>query len=310
MHRYHRTPLRVLLLLALAGATALSATARADDFATTVVDYVPGAGIGTDWLSGEPDSDPATALGRPTVDTTGDNWFVPESTPMPVVPPGTAWRAFEIVTVGTGGHLILGFDHPVWNNPDNPFGLDLIVFGNAFQGVSGDGWANGDPAASTMTNLYFDNPGLVSVSQNGTDWFTFANGPFSDTFAPTMGRTYDPANPDPALGAWNAWWGAPTDPTLPLDPALDPGDLAGLTVAEAALLYGGSAGGTGFDIGLFGLDWIQYLRIGAIAGPTQIDAVADVRSLGAPDGGVPEPGTALLLGTASAVLLGLRRRRA
>ncbi len=308
MHRNHRTPRHAFLLLVLA--LALTAAAHADDFAAEVEAYVPGSGVSSDWLSGDPYSNPATALGRPTVDTTGDNWFVPESTPMPVVPPATAWRAFEIVTVGTGGHLTVRFDHPVWDNPDNPFGLDLIVFGNAFQGVSGEGWMNGDPAASTLTAQLYGSPGLVSVSRDGAEWFSFAGGPYSDTFAPTIGRLYDPANPDPALGTWNAWWGAPTDPTLPLDPALGPGDLAGLTVAEAALLYGGSAGGTGFDIGAFGLDWIRYVRVEAIDGPTQIDAFADVRSLGAPDGAVPEPGTMLLLGTGCAGLLGLRRRRA
>ena len=33
--------------------------------------------------------------------------------------------------IGTGGSLTLQFNTPIQNNPNNPFGLDFIIFGHA-----------------------------------------------------------------------------------------------------------------------------------------------------------------------------------
>ena len=47
--------------------------------------------------------------------------------------------------------------------------------------------------------------------------------------------------------------------------------------------FSGSAGGTGFDIGVFGLDWIKYVRIEDDPNSgvtTEIDAIADVGCCG------------------------------
>jgi hypothetical protein len=274
-----------LALLAALGVVVVGAADRLyanppSPFAVEVVEYVPGTGVGSDWISGDPYDNPATALGRPTVDTTGDDWFIPVDEPVPVVPVYPPFRAFEVVTIGYDGYLVLAFDHAVRNDPDNPYGLDFIIFGCASLTLSdNEFWTNDNPNDVIIdgTNL-FSEPGLVSVSQDGLTWYTYAEGPYADDFAPTLGRLYDPNNPDPSLGEWNEWWGAPTDPTLPLDPDINVDALAGLTVAQAAQLYDGSAGGTAFDIGVFGLDWIQYVRIenADLGGTPEIDAVVDV----------------------------------
>jgi len=39
-----------------------------------------------------------------------------------------------LVSLGQGGHIILGFDEPVTDDPLNPEGFDFIVFGNAIDG--------------------------------------------------------------------------------------------------------------------------------------------------------------------------------
>lgn len=270
---------------------AISAVAQADmddpnAYATEVVSYTPGTGITIDWISGLPFDDPNTALGRPTIDTTGDGWYIPLLNPVPVVIAAPAFRSFELTSVGTGGELVLKFNRPVTDDPSNPYGVDLIVFGNAFRQVGGgQGWTNGDPDLVTPNGPIVVEPGLVSVAQdpNGP-WYTFADGPYADEFPPTLGRLIvdDPNDADPNLGTWNDWWGGPTDPTRPLDPN-DPNmtasGLSGKTVGEVARLYNGSAGGTGFDIGSLGLAWIQYVRIQddpATNSSTEIDAVADV----------------------------------
>ncbi|MHC4737525.1 MAG: dockerin type I domain-containing protein [Planctomycetota bacterium] len=235
-----------------------------NDFAIEVIDYNEGTGADIDWIDGTAFDNPGNALGRPTIDTTGDNWNIPVPVNVPLV----------IV-------LILKFNHPVRDDEQNEYGIDFIVFGNAQQNC-GRYWTNGNPEDFVVDgSSLIAEAGLVSVSQDGVNWYRYDNGPYADTFAPTLGRVYDPNNPDTSIGQWNYWWGGPTEPTLPLDPMLTAVDLAGMTVAETAQAYGCSAGGGGFDLAESGMDWIEYVRIEGNENVTpEIDAVADVACCG------------------------------
>ncbi len=278
----------------------------ANDFATEAIDYLP-SGMMNDWLNGLAFDDPTAALGRPTVDTTGDDWSIPVDTAAPVVPVYPAFRQFETVFLGEGGSITLAFNHPVRDDEHNPYGVDFIVFGNAPQAVaSGQTWDNGDPAEVVVAGSDSSEPGIVSVSQDGIVWYSFTtdpnfmagddnfikrpadaeDGPFCDGFAPTLGRVYDPCHVDAALGGWNHWWAEPTNPTLPVDPNLSFAALAGRSVARVAQTYGDSAGGTGYDLAKLDLPvdpntqmkWFQYVRIDDApgGGAPEIDAVSDV----------------------------------
>jgi len=257
----------------------------ANDFATEVVEYIEGDSSERDYINGLPFNNPANALGRPTVDTTGDNWNVVwPYLPAPVVNVYPAFRSFELVTVGDGGRLIVKFNHPVRDDENNPYGIDFIVFGNAQQ-KSGTGlfWKNKDPTTFIVNSNEFigADEAIVSVSQDGINWYSYINGPYADSFAPTFGRIYDPVNPDPTLGSWNLWWGHPTDPTLPLNPAVTSRDFVGKSVAEISQMYGESAGGTGFDLSESGMEWIQYVKIEGRNGSTpEVDAISDVSCCG------------------------------
>jgi hypothetical protein len=84
------------------------------------------------------------------------------------------------------------------------------------------------------------------------------------------------------------------DACYPVDPSLSWASLRGLTLAEVAKRYNGSAGGTGFDIGKLNLPtnaqgrkWFRYVRISGMESDTpnddgdyftspEVDAVADV----------------------------------
>ena len=277
-----------------------------NDFATTWLAYEP-KGMIYDWITYLPFNDPNTALGRPTIDTSGDGWELPIETKVPVVPIYPAIRANELVHLGEGGHITLGFNHQVCDDVENPYGIDFIVFGNCFQMINGtESWSNGDPRSITVGPTGGIEPGIVSVSQDGNIWFSFTNdpnfmsndpnfikldiddqdGPFCDGFASTFGRVYDPCYADTSVGNWNLWWAEPTNPTLPLDPGLNYASFEGMSLARVSESYGDSAGGTGYDLNRLnlpvdpntGMKWFQYIRIDDALenGTTEIDAVADV----------------------------------
>ncbi len=292
------TTSRDIIILVLGGLAALAAApgaALGSDYATTVVGYAPGTGtMLKDYIYGIPFSEPAAALGRPTIDTTDDPFPGYESQMWPVLPVYAPFRiypdfvtgeaVYEIVSITKGGWLVLEFDHPVIDDPRNPAGIDFIVFGNAKLQLLGENkWANGDPTVSIISNtLASDEQGVVSVSQTGLpdDWYTFSQ-PRADSWAPTLGRVCRP--PSQPGGSW---WAEATDPTLPLNPALIPGGFNGQTVAQAASTYGYSAGGTAFDLSAVGLSWFRYVRIECPADSVfspEIDAVSDVRAFAFPD---------------------------
>ena len=245
------------------------------DFATEVVSYTEGTDVPWDWLNGDDFNDSSTALGRPTAMTTGDEDNIPETEAVPVVPVYPAFRAFEVVTIGNGGELVLKFNHRVADDENNPYGIDLIVFGNSPQSKqTPDWWRNGNPESFFVGNEVHAEPALVSVSQDGQTWYTFTGGPYADDFAATAGYDWDEDNDV---------WGEELNPTRPIDPALTPADFAGMSVAAMIDAYDGSAGGAGFDLAEVGLDWIQYVRVSDNSGSSdasEVDAVADVSGCG------------------------------
>lgn len=278
----------VMTLLGLA-MSALGLDYDSNDFAVDVVEYIEGNDVGNDWISGEPYNDANTALGRPTLETTGDGWLIPLDANVPVVPIYPAFRAFEIVTVGNGGYLTLKFNHRVADDENNPYGIDFIVFGDALQLTSGGQmWDNSNPEDFTVVGNILSEPGIAAVSQNGNDWYYFSSGPYADDFAPTASYEWDDVNDT---------WAQELDPTRPVDPNLTAFDMDGMTVAEMISAYDGSVGGTGFDLRWLeasdyaalavdpnsGRKWIQYVRIAddpASSATTEIDAIADVSCCG------------------------------
>ncbi len=240
----------------------------ANDFAIEVIDYVEGSGVGLH-------NDPNSAVGRPSLETGGKRY--PETEP--VVPVFQPWLANQVITIGDGGRLTVKFSHPLENDRNNPYGVDFIVFGNSFLVIAlvngnEQDWDFGNPEQTIVSGAVASEPGIVSVSQDGQTWYTFSDGPYADDFAPTAAYRWDDVNDV---------WGTELDPTRPLDPNLSAAEMDGMTVAEVIELYNGSAGGTGFDIGVFGFAWIQYVRIEDDPRSdvtTEIDAISDVTCCG------------------------------
>lgn len=268
------------LVRALAGLAACAAVADAasadSPFASSVVSFVQGTGAVAGF------GNPSVALGAPER-FTGEGLF-----PQAVTPFQPAYRPNEVVSLGVGGRLVLAFDHDVLDDPRNPFGVDLIVFGNAFFTDASFGFG-------VVAGLASEG-GTISVSEDGLQWFV-VKGLAADGLFPTLGYL--------DVGPFATTPGSmPSDFLRPIDPAISLGDCVGLPFDELVSMYGGSGGGAGIDIGALGLARIRYVRID---GPTvpgsspEIDAVADVAPAGLPgdldgDGSVGAPDLAILLG--------------
>lgn len=222
-----------------------------------------------------------------------------------------------ITTLNANQEIVVGFDHQVENDSNNPYGVDFLVFGNSF--YTGSGTVSDD----TNMNDYMFNYGstfegggwfenvLVSVSQGAVedgmdpddpttwDWYTYSDGPYGDNAYPTQAYLWDAENAE--------WTDTLSDFTKPVDPdAID--ELIGQTgvsAADAIAAYDGSGGGTGFDLDESGYDWIQYIKVEGTDDFSggEIDAFTDVAA-------VPVPAAVWLLGSGLLGLVGIRRKRA
>ncbi len=259
------TPFGFALALTLA-----AGIAQANPFADSVPigGYTPGLNVTPGY------DDPTRALGMPTL-TNGDPFG-------DVTPFNGAFLSDHLVQVGDGGELIVYFDTPVVDDPLNPFGIDLLVFGNSF-------FFQPDLFGDSAEDVFAD-PAQIAVSQDGVN-FVDVTTVFADSLFPTSGFLDTP-------GPFDLGGSVQSDFTKPVDPAID---WFGKTFAEIVALYDGSGGGTGVDLAETGLASIQYVRITSLGGVTaEIDAFADVAA-------APEPALAVLLGL-GALVLGLRRQ--
>lgn len=240
---------------------------NAEPWATFVDSYQPGTTAVDGFM------EPATGLGSPER-FTGEGVF-----PGAVTMFNPAFGTDEIVSIGEGGHLTVGFDEPVTDDPNNLHGVDLIIFGNTgFIDTSFPNGQLGDPAGVFGSGL-----ATVEVSADGTNFFPVAG--LADGLFPTQG--YLDATPFQSTPG-----NLESDFLKPMDPSLTLSDFDGLSYAEALALYDGSGGGTPIDISGSGLTSISYVRIsldddgnGGTSLHAEIDAFANV----------PEPNSAALV---------------
>lgn len=228
-----------------------TALAGESPFASDVVSYTVGTGAAAGFTN------PAVALGSPER-FTGEG-FQPQC----VTPFQPAFRPNEIVSLGVGGSLVLAFDHDVTDDPRNPFGIDLIVFGNSFfTDLSGGSGVVGGLASDG---------GRVLVSADGAVW-TEVPGVVGDGLFPTLGYLdVAPFATTPGV--------VESDFLRPVDPAMSMGDIVGLDYVTLLERYDGSGGGAGIDLAPLGLSSIRYVRIegpSAAGFSPEIDAIADV----------------------------------
>ncbi|TVQ63562.1 MAG: hypothetical protein EA378_01350 [Phycisphaerales bacterium] len=262
-----------------AAALAIGASATAHTpFAVEVTEYIVGSGVNPAF------TDSNSALGSPSRFT-----GIPAGFPSVVSPFSAPFDNDQLVQIGEGGSLTLRLGTRAWNDPSNPFGVDLIVFGNG--SLIDTAFPNG--VAGTPAAAFGLDPMVVEVSANGVDFISL--GTFTEGLFPTMG--FQDGGPfDSTPGS------VPTSFTTPVNPALTLADFSGLDMDGIRALYNGSGGGTPIDIAASGLDFVDYIRIVNPLGSgitVEIDAVSVVPT---PGGGV----VIMLAGLACTA----RRRRA
>ena len=201
---------------------------------------------------------PEVALGEPSRFTGEGVW------PGVVSPFNAPWLADEIVSIGASGSIVISFSEPVTDDTANPWGIDLIVFGNS--GCIDNSYPNG-----VVGGLFSDDGGKIEVSANGKEWVEITT-TLADGLWPTRG--YIDSQPYDAIEGTQ-----PSDFTMPVDPRLTLDDVMGLNHAELIALYRTSGGGTPVDLAETGLSAISFVRISVEASSklsVEIDGMADV----------------------------------
>jgi hypothetical protein len=251
--------------------------AQAASYATSVVDYSPGA------LSGSVTSytNASSFVGSPATENPG---YPPGSPSDPVTPFNGPYLTSQIAALGAGGSLTVYFADPIRNDPANPFGRDFIVYGAV--ALNDANWPNG-----VSDGTFFGDLGgvtRISVSADGQTFYTL-----------------DP-NQAPLTEA-----GLPTDSAgtfgLTANPSLQPANFNGMSLSQIRALYAGSAGGTSYDLAWaqnalgqpVNLSSVNYVRVDMLSGQTKIDAIA----------AVPEPSVWALGLAGLAGLIGWRKYR-
>jgi len=194
-----------------------------------------------------------------------------------------------IITLNTGSSIVARFDHPVYDNPANPYGIDFQVFGNAFYSVTSGGFSSD---TANMNNFIigsgvFSEPTKVSVSPGYTGlpgesdadpstwpWYRYDSGPYGDSAFPTHAYKWNRTGTN--------WTEELLDFTKPVNPMMSTRFSAGgLPAPDGIELYNGSGGGTGFDLKTSGFAAIQYIKVEGLSGFSggEIDAFSVVRPM-------------------------------
>jgi hypothetical protein len=243
--------------------------AWASTFGSAVVSYSPGSNPVPGFTNA------SAAIGTPER-YTGEGIY-----PSAVTPFNPAFGTDEIVSLGAGGSIVLELGTPATDDAANPYGIDLLIFGN--QGLVDGAYPLGIATGTFSTS----SGGRVEVSADGLAWTLVPGVEPAGGFS-TLGYL-DLADPYATVAGTVL-----SDFSRPVNPAFNP---IGRTYAEIVSAYAGSGGGTGIDLASAGVTSARFVRISNFGTSAfQVDAVSVV----------PSPTAVSVLGV---WMLSRRRRR-
>jgi hypothetical protein len=226
--------------------------------------------------------DPTAVLNRPTLKFLDIDDFDEDVTDRVKIiePPYNATPDGNnvITEISNGGQITVKLGRKIYDDPNNPYGVDLIIYGNSFfTGISGGSGLVSDDADLSVEQLtssaIYGHTNIVSVSQDGTNWFSY---PVSSAFFPDEAYRWDDTN--------SSWTDEEMNPTKPSNPFIFTNNFAGQTVASGLDQFIGASGGSGYDLKASGLPWIQYVRIQpGVNTYTVVDAIAAVNPISVGD---------------------------
>ena len=179
-----------------------------------------------------------------------------------------------ITEINPGGQITVNMGRKIYDDPNNPYGIDLIICGNSFYSASGYSGSEVDDSTdlgvakitSGSGSGIFGHTTVVSVSQDGVNWYSY---PQVSVLYPDDAYRWDDTN--------HCWTDEQMNQTKPLNPTMS--FPANSTVANALDQFIGACGGTGYDLKQSGFPWIQYVRVQAVTNAgayTVIDSIAAV----------------------------------
>jgi hypothetical protein len=218
-----------------------------------------------------PYNNPLAVLGRPTLKFL-DHYGTKTAHRSKIIEPPywTDPATNDVITeITAGGQITVNLGRKVYDDPNNPYGIDLIIYGNSFFSPAGASGTVGDLTdldVPTLSSGAYGHATTVSVSQDGTNWFSYAT--VTNLF-PDNAYRWDETN--------HSWTDEEMNPTKPLNPYFVATNFGGETVASGLDQFVGAAGGTGYALKGSGFPWIQYVRITPGTNTyTVIDAIAAV----------------------------------
>lgn len=253
---------RAIFVLACCVMSALARGAASDDWACAVLEYVRGANAASGYTNAH------AALGeaaRATLDGSATALVT-------VINP--AWLPNQIVSIGDGGHLtlMLGADVSNDDDPVHLYGVDLLVYGNAFFAAGGTAGFYTSPWVG-----FSGEPAEIWVSADTQTWCR-APARFADWYMPTQAVDVH---------------GEPSDYLRPIHPALLTNAWCEAeppwTYSNTVAAYDGAAGGCPVDLDDLltsagaptNLPWARFVKIADTSGDgsTELDAVARVAAV-------------------------------
>lgn len=126
---------------------------------------------------------------------------------------------------GTTGRVMIGFSTPIYDDPKNPYGLDFIVFGNAYFRLN----MFESPPLYADPTFRWQEPAFAEVSQDGVEWYLIRPSILPNALIPAPGPVPGVSLTDTGFSKTQLAGYADCTPTIELPTAGSPNPFSNVT---------------------------------------------------------------------------------